>query len=117
MLQTFRPVLEREVFLLGGVRGPVRRWPLADFFDGLETVELHSMRDGSSTAGASLGQGDPQATRPPRRRSSTTCHTQKHQSIRPCRRPTFVEGRPKPSGETPQRARPNMNVWKPAMYR
>lgn len=38
MLQAFRPVLEREVFLLGGVRGPVQRWPLADFFDGLESV-------------------------------------------------------------------------------
>ncbi len=37
MLQAFRPVLEREVFLLGGARGPVRRWPLPDFFDGLET--------------------------------------------------------------------------------
>jgi N-acetyl-1-D-myo-inositol-2-amino-2-deoxy-alpha-D-glucopyranoside deacetylase len=41
MLQAFRPVLEREVFLLGGTRGPVRRWPLPDFFDGLETAELH----------------------------------------------------------------------------
>ena len=67
MLPGFRPVLEREVFLLGDVRGSVRRWPLEDFFDGLETIELHSMR--------------------------------------------------KPSGETPQRARPNMNDWKPAMYR
>jgi len=38
MLQAFRPVLEREVFLLGGARGPVRRWPLPDFFDGLETA-------------------------------------------------------------------------------
>src|SRR4030095_3857850 len=37
MLQALRPVLEREVFLLGGARGPVRRWPLPDFFDGLET--------------------------------------------------------------------------------
>jgi LmbE family N-acetylglucosaminyl deacetylase len=36
MLKAFRPVLEREVFLLGGARGPVRRWPLPDFFDGLE---------------------------------------------------------------------------------
>jgi LmbE family N-acetylglucosaminyl deacetylase len=41
MLQAFRPVLEREVFLLGGARGPVRRWPLEDFFDGLETAALH----------------------------------------------------------------------------
>ena len=43
MLQAFRPVLEREVFLLGGTRGPVRRWPLPDFFDGLETAELRAM--------------------------------------------------------------------------
>jgi len=40
MLRAFRPVLEREVFLLGGARGPVPRWPLPDFFDGLETAEL-----------------------------------------------------------------------------
>jgi hypothetical protein len=33
-------VLEREVFLLGGARGPVPRWPLPDFFDGLETAAL-----------------------------------------------------------------------------
>ncbi len=40
MLRAFRPVLEREVFVLGGTRGPVRRWPLDDFFDGLETADL-----------------------------------------------------------------------------
>jgi LmbE family N-acetylglucosaminyl deacetylase len=40
MLRAFRPVLEREVFLLGGARGPVPRWPMPDFFDGLETAEL-----------------------------------------------------------------------------
>jgi LmbE family N-acetylglucosaminyl deacetylase len=38
MLRAFRPVLQREVFVLGGVRGTVPRWPLADFFDGLHTV-------------------------------------------------------------------------------
>jgi LmbE family N-acetylglucosaminyl deacetylase len=38
MLRAFRPVLQREVFLLGGVRGTIPRWPLADFFDGLDTV-------------------------------------------------------------------------------
>jgi LmbE family N-acetylglucosaminyl deacetylase len=37
MLRAFRPVLLREVFLLGGVRGAIPRWPLADFFDGLAT--------------------------------------------------------------------------------
>ena len=36
MLRTFRPVMEQEVFLLGGVRGTIPRWPMADFFDGLE---------------------------------------------------------------------------------
>ena len=40
MLRAFRPVLEREVFVLGGTRGPVRRWPLEDLFDGLETADL-----------------------------------------------------------------------------
>ena len=40
MLQAFRPVFEREVFLLGSARGPIRRWPLPDFFDGLETAGL-----------------------------------------------------------------------------
>jgi N-acetyl-1-D-myo-inositol-2-amino-2-deoxy-alpha-D-glucopyranoside deacetylase len=54
MLHAFRPVMEREVFLLGGARGAVRRWPLQDFFDGLETAELHSMVDGSRPAEASL---------------------------------------------------------------
>ena len=38
MLGAFRPVFQREVFLLGGVRGTIPRWPLADFFDGLDTV-------------------------------------------------------------------------------
>jgi N-acetyl-1-D-myo-inositol-2-amino-2-deoxy-alpha-D-glucopyranoside deacetylase len=40
MLAAFRPVLAREVFVLAGARGPVSRWPLEDFFDGLETAEL-----------------------------------------------------------------------------
>lgn len=38
MLRAFHPVLQREVFVLGGVRGTVPRWPLADFFDGLHTA-------------------------------------------------------------------------------
>ena len=37
ILRAFRPVFEREVFVLGGARGPVPRWPLPDFFDGLNT--------------------------------------------------------------------------------
>lgn len=49
MLRAFRPVLEREVFVLGGARGPVPHWPMPDFFDGLETAEL----SGSSPVGAS----------------------------------------------------------------
>jgi N-acetyl-1-D-myo-inositol-2-amino-2-deoxy-alpha-D-glucopyranoside deacetylase len=57
MLRAFRPVLEREVFLLGGARGPVRRWPLRDFFDGLETAELHTMADASPAAEESLAEG------------------------------------------------------------
>jgi LmbE family N-acetylglucosaminyl deacetylase len=40
MLRAFRPVLEREVFVLAGTRRPVPRWPLEDFFEGLETMEL-----------------------------------------------------------------------------
>jgi N-acetyl-1-D-myo-inositol-2-amino-2-deoxy-alpha-D-glucopyranoside deacetylase len=40
MLQAFGPVLECEVFVLGGSRGPVPRWPLDDLFDGLETAEF-----------------------------------------------------------------------------
>jgi N-acetyl-1-D-myo-inositol-2-amino-2-deoxy-alpha-D-glucopyranoside deacetylase len=48
MLQAFRPVMEREVFVLGGARGPVRRWPLPDFFDGLETAEIDSMADATT---------------------------------------------------------------------
>jgi N-acetyl-1-D-myo-inositol-2-amino-2-deoxy-alpha-D-glucopyranoside deacetylase len=38
MLSAFRPVFEREVFLLGGARGPIRQWPLPDFFDGLAVM-------------------------------------------------------------------------------
>jgi len=40
MVRAFRPVFEREVFVLGGARGAVPRWPLRDFFDGLETATL-----------------------------------------------------------------------------
>jgi LmbE family N-acetylglucosaminyl deacetylase len=54
MLHAFRPVLEHEVFLLGGARGPVQRWPLPDFFDGLETAELHSIGDRHPVLDASL---------------------------------------------------------------
>ena len=43
LVNAFRPVLEREVFVLGGARGAVPRWPLHDFFDGLQTVELATL--------------------------------------------------------------------------
>jgi LmbE family N-acetylglucosaminyl deacetylase len=45
MLRAFRPVLEREVFLLAGARGPVPRWPMPDFFDGLESAELRHITE------------------------------------------------------------------------
>jgi N-acetyl-1-D-myo-inositol-2-amino-2-deoxy-alpha-D-glucopyranoside deacetylase len=38
LLRAFRPVLEREVFFLGGARGVIPRWPLRDFFDGLAAL-------------------------------------------------------------------------------
>jgi N-acetyl-1-D-myo-inositol-2-amino-2-deoxy-alpha-D-glucopyranoside deacetylase len=40
MMGAIRPVLERESFTLGAVRGRITRWPLADFFEGLETAGL-----------------------------------------------------------------------------
>jgi LmbE family N-acetylglucosaminyl deacetylase len=40
MLAAFRPVLQREVFTLGGVRGRVGSWPLSDFFDGLASAQF-----------------------------------------------------------------------------
>lgn len=39
-LSTFRPVMEREVFMLGGTRRPIAQWPLGDFFEGLENTRL-----------------------------------------------------------------------------
>ena len=44
MLRAFGPVLAREVFMLGGARGPVSRWPLEDFFDGLESAAFEGHR-------------------------------------------------------------------------
>ena len=57
MLQALRPVMERDVFLLGSARGSVRRWPLPDLFDGLESAELHSIVDASRAAEKSLARG------------------------------------------------------------
>jgi len=41
MLKAFRPVMEREVFMLGGTRGPIREFPLTDFFQGLESAAFN----------------------------------------------------------------------------
>jgi N-acetyl-1-D-myo-inositol-2-amino-2-deoxy-alpha-D-glucopyranoside deacetylase len=35
MLDAFRPVFEEEVYLLGGTRAPIPRWPLRNLFDGV----------------------------------------------------------------------------------
>jgi len=35
VMAAFRPMLEEEAYLVGGIRGPVPRWPLRDAFDGL----------------------------------------------------------------------------------
>jgi len=40
ILSTFRPVMECEVFMLGGTRRPIAQWPVGDFFDGLENARL-----------------------------------------------------------------------------
>jgi N-acetyl-1-D-myo-inositol-2-amino-2-deoxy-alpha-D-glucopyranoside deacetylase len=40
MLSAFQPVFEREVFVLAGSRIRTARWPLSDFFDGVESAEL-----------------------------------------------------------------------------
>jgi hypothetical protein len=45
LLNAFRPVFEREVYLLGGARGPIARWPMADFFEGLTVPDLRVPRD------------------------------------------------------------------------
>jgi len=38
MLRAFRPVLQREVFLLGGTRIGAAKWPLRDFFEGIQNA-------------------------------------------------------------------------------
>ncbi len=37
ILKAFRPMMEREVFLLGGTRTAIPRWPLRDPFEAIET--------------------------------------------------------------------------------
>jgi LmbE family N-acetylglucosaminyl deacetylase len=39
-LHAFAPIMEHELFILGGTRGPVPRWPLRDLFDGVEVDGL-----------------------------------------------------------------------------
>ena len=39
MLDAFRPVFEREVFVLGGTRTATSRWPLNDFFEGIAELD------------------------------------------------------------------------------
>ena len=38
MLDAFRPVFQQEVFLLSGTRISTPRWPLSDFFDGVQST-------------------------------------------------------------------------------
>jgi len=40
MLDAFRPVFEREVFVLGGTRVATSQWPLHDFFDGIASADF-----------------------------------------------------------------------------
>jgi len=40
MLDGFRPVFEREVFVLGGTRIATSQWPLRDFFDGIASADF-----------------------------------------------------------------------------
>jgi N-acetyl-1-D-myo-inositol-2-amino-2-deoxy-alpha-D-glucopyranoside deacetylase len=40
VVDAFRPVLEREVFMLGGTRIPTPHWPLSDLFDGIQPAEF-----------------------------------------------------------------------------
>jgi N-acetyl-1-D-myo-inositol-2-amino-2-deoxy-alpha-D-glucopyranoside deacetylase len=40
MLEAYRPVFEREVFVLGGTRVSMPHWPLRDVFDGIHSAEL-----------------------------------------------------------------------------
>jgi LmbE family N-acetylglucosaminyl deacetylase len=37
-LNGFRSIMEEEVFVLGAARGGIPRWPMTDFFDGLENA-------------------------------------------------------------------------------
>jgi len=43
MLRAFRPVFERENYVMGGTRTRVSSWPLGDLFDGVGTTPLAAM--------------------------------------------------------------------------
>jgi len=53
MLGAFRPAFEREDFVLGGIRGIVPRWPLADLFDGMPSAALEDRTFYQDPVGAS----------------------------------------------------------------
>ena len=69
MLRAFRPALEREAFVLGGVRGPVH-WPLEDLFDGLNTLGLTA----AAPEGRRLRRPRAGSTRKSRHQSSAPSH-------------------------------------------
>lgn len=50
MLNAFRPVMEREVFMLAGTRGPIAGWPLSDFFEGLEAISFERATHSGASA-------------------------------------------------------------------
>jgi LmbE family N-acetylglucosaminyl deacetylase len=52
MLDAFRPVFEREVFVLGGTRVSMPHWPLRDLFDGIHSAQLGRVSALSASAGA-----------------------------------------------------------------
>ena len=54
LLSAFRPVFEREVYLLGGARGPIARWPMHDFFDGLAVHVEAGLERNESPASAPI---------------------------------------------------------------
>ena len=50
MLDAFRPVFEREVFVLGGTRISTPHWPLRDLFDGIHSAELERVTTSFASA-------------------------------------------------------------------
>jgi LmbE family N-acetylglucosaminyl deacetylase len=50
ILDTFSPVFEREVFILGGTRTPISCWPMSDFFEGLASADFQRVATSSASA-------------------------------------------------------------------